>query len=366
MLSKKVVCKGFTLVELLVVITIIGILIALLLPAVQAAREAARRMSCQNHLKQIGLAIHNYTMANAVFPPGTICNTKGYDTGNADGYNAWGEALGTNQDFQPNKTGCHGTSWMLRILDHMEGDAIADKWVYAGPPSASGNAQLSQTDIQGFYCPSRRSEIRSGRDNLCLLNNQWTGGGTDYGGCVGRHGPYHADEQHSIQPGNSVQVPSAPPVKGFSVETEANAVDLQRWGIFGRVNWSTSFAAIRDGTSCTIAIGEMQRLNKPSGTSGAWNNNMSHDGWAVGGDATGFSTGCYAGTADGTSGFVSSGGQLSNNPYFGSPGSDHSSGANYGLADGSVVFLSDTMDYSTFALLGSMADGISGVTADCY
>jgi len=344
MYSRRGKRKAFTLVELLVVITIIAILIALLLPAVQAAREAARRAQCNNNLKQIGLALHNYAQANKVFPPGTIVGLGVYPTPDPVTYpvDVWGEAGNSSMTYR------HGTSWILRTLPFMEGDTISKKWNYAS--NVRGNAALAQLDVKGLYCPTRRSALRPGQDDQMLLNvpSTWTGGGTDYGGCAGRHAAFEFASPSSFRQ----QLSPFFTVPNYTItNSQSNSL-----GIFGEVNKSATFASIRDGTSNTIMTGEVQRFYPfpsnvtiqvtPEGGSATTVTTPSKDGWAVGGAATLFVT------APMTSG------KIMNNYFFMSPGSEHSNGANFGLADGSVRFLSDSMDVAVFAFAGSMADGV--------
>ncbi len=309
--------RALTLVELLVVITIIGILIALLLPAVQSAREAARRIQCCNHLKQIGLALHAYAEAHGAFPPGCIVST-----GTPPGWQAWQEAAA-----EPTQN-LHGTSWMLTLLPYLEQQNLCRQWdVHT---NVVGNARTAAYDIPCFYCPSRRSGVRS-NDHKHLLVAAWAGGGNDYGGCLGSgNGWRNDDEKYFTRP-------------SFADDPE-HWLYPRRKGIF-RPNESTAFAEIRDGTTNTILVGELQRLDDASD-----DRTMSQDGWAAAGSATLFTTNEHERLGTFQRGGI-------NNSFFESPGSEHPQGAQFGMADGSVQFLHEGIDRLVLRYLGSMADG---------
>ena len=140
---------AFTLVELLVVIAIIGVLVALLLPAIQAAREAARRSSCSNNLKQIGLGLHNYHDTHGVFPPGHMI-------------------------WNPNTPPGHGLTgsmrlmgWQVHLLPFIEQGSIYDQYNFSGsvPINQPDNMRLHWTWIETYLCPS----------NPGLVGVWWTG-----------------------------------------------------------------------------------------------------------------------------------------------------------------------------------------------
>jgi prepilin-type N-terminal cleavage/methylation domain-containing protein len=128
---------GFTLVELLVSIAIIGMLIALLLPAVQAAREAARRTECVNHLKQLGLAIHNFEAARQVLPAGYLSDRVADPSPDPETWDA-----------------APGWAWGALLLPYLEQCAIQAQASLDQPLWRSEYEQLVKTTLPGFLCPS--------------------------------------------------------------------------------------------------------------------------------------------------------------------------------------------------------------------
>ncbi len=229
MLSASLFCSrrgrtfGFTLIELLVVIAIIAILIGLLLPAVQKVREAAARMKCQNNLKQIGLAVHNFHDQNQVLPPGA---SQGYFpelNGATDWYNA--SAYGAPSNMLDRDRTC----WLYHVLPYLEQDPVAKQMkasMDAGTMSTL--TAVGATILPTLVCPTDPSGTKTNPD----------------GAGQGHHANYvlcHGSR-------SAVNVPATPYVpERFGLNTN---------GIFyGRSK--TKLTDITDGTSSTVAGAEI-------------------------------------------------------------------------------------------------------------
>ena len=160
-LSLSVARRGFTLVELLVVIAIIGVLVALLLPAVQSARESARRMQCSNNLKQIGLGLHNFHDTNNCLPAGAITSSV--------------KPPGIKFSVPNNKL--HG--WAIFIYPYIEQKAAFDQYHFDVNWYDAANKLVREQYVTTFICPS--SPIPRRLDNSSTSGVSWSAAAADYG-----------------------------------------------------------------------------------------------------------------------------------------------------------------------------------------
>ena len=300
---------GFTLVELLVVIAIIGVLVALLLPAVQAAREAARRMTCSNNLKQVWTAALTYE-SNHGHLPISFAHT-GYDG-------------------MENGEASNGLSWMAGILPFLGQQAVYDTMNFDGScVSELGmyrpeNKRARETFIPTYLCPSDYNARE-------LQGNVWATGGrlwasTNYVGVMGPHAPGSS----TFPPSGTANVPPLPDCSNYtSSKLESCA------GLFWRHSWMApvTMDSITDGTSQMLAAGEcVPECND-------------FNAWALG---NGVNRRTHSPINYTQSIFLPQEPTRTDVAYYGWPnhsfGSRHPGGAFFAFADGHVTFLSEAID----------------------
>lgn len=327
--ARRRLARGFTLVELLVVIAIIGVLVALLLPAVQAARESARRTQCSNNLKQLGLALHNYEATYKVFPPaglnyGWCSNVAPNNLGNNPILNLNGLVLlfPYNEQlalFEQIKFGQamsrQNAGYCCSYLGNTSG-------TLAGDPVTNGNAVLMGQILKGLLCPSdpgSKTEPPSNPYGPGGAATPLVGGRTTY--------DFIAASWETLARCNHWRT--------------ANPAQRHMFG----ENSATTVAMVEDGLSNTLAFGE-QTLEVYNGSPSTWG----YRGWVMTGvdPQDGINNWTWASLP------VPKFGQLGS---WGRAGSCHRGGAQFCVADGGVRFIEQNISLTTFKNLGWMADG---------
>jgi prepilin-type N-terminal cleavage/methylation domain-containing protein/prepilin-type processing-associated H-X9-DG protein len=327
--------RAFTLVELLVVIAIIGILVALLLPAIQAAREAARRTQCVNNLKQIGIALHNFHDTYKSFPIGQTdddgdnISFRAYLLPFMEQQVLWDELVAggykpvvtTGVHIGMDTSDCSGLGHMNNLND-----------VDFEPGRTVGKNVLP-----AYICPS---DILSATDDDGY-------GKSNYNGCAG--------------PTIGI-IPSGANWNGCAQWKGKDQAGVLTYDNDNCSSWNWGFSAITDGTSSTFAVGErtvcgwVTTSNIGDASFPAWiggNNDHGCDGFDAGGNVLSLTDATF---------YLNRGPQtqklgINDGASQACFGSQHPGGANFVMCDGSTQFISDAVDTVVYANLGNRRDG---------
>ncbi|MEO6808861.1 MAG: DUF1559 domain-containing protein [Isosphaeraceae bacterium] len=331
MIKRRGSSPGFTLIELLVVIAIIGVLIALLLPAVQAAREAARRSQCVNNMKQIGLALFNYESALGSFPPAKIYSCSTTSTSNDPG--GLGQVLNTTGftmilNFMEQQPLYNAYNFSLPASNAINSGVNTN--LVGGATSFMANTTVVGTMVSTYLCPDMTKPVPT------------TTASGAYAQVNGMRGGYLfcASQYYDAYGNNYGSFLAKPDIAIFSGNDNA-----------------TQLSAVKDGTSNTCLVGESSQ-DKTSTSYGPW---WGSGVWtSVHGRVLPInSTSLLYGTPNGK--------PVANNKksYAWQMGSLHPGGLNMLFADGSVKFIKDTINPVTWFSIQTMRGG-EVISSDAY
>jgi prepilin-type N-terminal cleavage/methylation domain-containing protein/prepilin-type processing-associated H-X9-DG protein len=354
--------SGFTLIELLVVIAIIGVLIALLLPAVQAAREAARRSQCTNNLKQIGLAIHNYHTANNAFPMGASFQPQN----NPSDYAMW-----------------NSFSAQALMLGYMEQRSLYNALNFSASPESDikANTTTVRMTISTFLCPSDPN-VGAGKTDI---NSYAASFGATTHGLFDWTDQGIAAQRQNQRPKDSSGMFTFGLAYGVADCTDGTSgtIAYSEWvvGKTGTQNYRgnlligatgngpSDMNAFSNEAATLAALDDCAKQFKQMALSNSLPGNYDTKGWRWAQGTAGFAMFNTIQTPNDIRGYggcrYGCSGCWPDSSYTIGAASYHSGGANFLMTDGSVRFIKDSVNRRTYWALGTR-DGGEAISADAY